>query len=143
MSDLCKQIADLLEERAKKVKPEWMCWIHNHEQDEDGDYCPECIEKLAAEKGLDADGGWEDYFESDSPRYCDTCGVLLYHSLTRHGVVDALAAFAEDGINADTSAWVLHNLVDGIGDLDEEEDTPLLRKILKKLKAERKEEAKV
>ncbi len=82
----------------------------------DGDWCVDCIEKAAKRHNADIDG-WDDYPEQDGPRWCEDCGALLTHSLTEYGVDSELEACGCPAIGED--AQILHNLADGIGDLQD------------------------
>jgi hypothetical protein len=93
----------------------------------DGDWCVDCIDKAAKKHNADIDG-WNDYPEQDSPRWCEACGALLTHSLTEYGVEleldicntgDTEKEARERMPVSGESATILHNLADGIGDLQE------------------------
>ncbi len=93
----------------------------------EGDWCVDCIKKAAKKEKGEIDG-WDDYPESDSVRWCDSCGALIAHSLTQYGVnvelgldesgwteAEARERFARSGDDAE----IIANLAGGIGDLQE------------------------
>lgn len=117
--------AGIFERAARGVEMKYGRWLRKANKDIDDDWCVDCVEKAAKKHKAEIDG-WDDYPESDSTRWCEKCGSLLTHSLTKYGVEREL--FLESGLADDVQhfvargqdAAVLSNLAGGIGDLRDE-----------------------
>lgn len=118
--------ADAFRRAAGKTEQKYGRWLELEDRSNpDGYWCVDCVD--AAAKRMDAEiDGWNDYFESDCPEYCNECGVSLRVSLTTYGV-DTVLGLTDD----DHDAWAhlpahgnqalsLFELSDGMGDLREE-----------------------
>lgn len=122
-------VAEVCGRAAGRVKMKYMRWLEyptNGSSDEE--WCEDCV-TTAARKHKHAEiDGWDDYFESDNARWCEACGALLCHSLTRYGVETQLD-LAESGWTEEEArsrmarggedALIIANLAGGIGDLSE------------------------
>jgi len=124
------------------VKEEFMRWLENP----DGgclaeDWCVRCVEiQRYREKHKKSRytriNGWNEHFESDSPRWCSQCGVLLCFSLTEYGVdmeISEILATAKD-LHAE-EAFILFELLDGMGNYIREKHWPMMEPHAKRLMA--------
>lgn len=111
---------------AGKTRQEFGRWIELPDGSElEGYWCLDCVEK-EAKKRKGRVCGWNDCFEADSAPYCNKCGVMLYHSLTRNGIETELDLTDEDNVRVEytpksgDSALCLAELAEGMGDWSDE-----------------------
>ena len=97
-------------------------WLETSKRESiEGDWCVKCVDKAAKKLKATIDG-WDDYPESDSPRWCEECGTLITHSLTEYGVNRELC-LEDRNDNREhypccpQDAKIMENLAGGIGDL--------------------------
>lgn len=131
----CESVFNKIGGRTKWAYMRWLTAI-NYGESLDVDFCEKCARlavngydgkdrcgrPLKIEANIYEIDGWDDSPECDGPRWCEICGVLLHHSLTKCGVENEL--YLDD----DRSCWpvtgqcaaILGNLAGGIGDLGDE-----------------------
>ena len=119
------RIAKLTEKAHKRYekKCRFMRWFKH---DGDFDYCPNCIvkeqrrrieenkgkpQRLHKETMID---GWDDYHESDYPRSCCVCRRTLFCSISKYAAREEIESKELD----DMGLYFIHELVDGMGDLE-------------------------
>jgi hypothetical protein len=108
---------------AGKAEQKYARWLELEDGSEpDGYWCLDCVD-AAAEKLKASVCGWNDYFDSDGPRYCNECGASLCASLTNYGA-DTVLGLTDDRATIwphlpekGEGALVLAELADGMGDL--------------------------
>lgn len=99
------------------------CLFDNNRDYDDRDFCATCVEvqryvERHKKTGLTRIDGWDEAHESDSPKWCERCGVLLWHSLTEDGANNEIKGWL-DNLDADVSAQdaaIMHNFLDGNGE---------------------------
>lgn len=87
--DWIDAIIPRLRARADEHKVSALYWV----DDDDNDYCLECIRRHYPD--LQLGGGY--WSESDSPAYCEDCGVTLTYTLTDYGALEEYGHFIEYG----------------------------------------------
>jgi hypothetical protein len=106
----------------RRMRPSFYLEYDDYRHTIDSEWCGRCIAKaLRANPGTSIRP--ESWPESDSPRWCETCGVLMEHTPTAYmigcelflppGNEDEPASYAAYGYDA----LIAHNFTGGMGDL--------------------------
>lgn len=90
-----ERIRKLTEKAHKKVdrRADSVNWIHG--DNSLSDYCSKCVDKAVKklkkqfpDKEIFRDGGWNEYHESDTTKFCELCGRCLFVSLSVYGCME-------------------------------------------------------
>lgn len=103
----------------KSAGIEWcsLCWLETADGDcDDPEYCPECVEiQRRVEKhnktGFTRICYGSDSEETDSPKRCERCGCLLYHSPTEYYLEEEIGVMEKPGPVCPSDAAIWHNML--------------------------------
>jgi len=130
------RFVEWLAKLSRGVEWKYMRWLLDNdgglfETNNGGDFCYDCVEiqkfvNRHERNGFTQIDGWNESFPSDSPRWCERCGILLCHSLTEYGISEEIGGLSEPGRMLPGDAAIIHNFLDGIGDYQRDKHWPLI-----------------
>lgn len=131
-SETESRFVEWLRVKAAGVKEEFGRWLETPEGEcSDDEWCTDCVKiqryiERHKRTRFTSISGWNDHPESDSPRRCARCGVLLCHSLTRYGIESEIEGLRMEGPLYPGDAAIVLNFLDGIGDYRRAKDWPVI-----------------
>jgi hypothetical protein len=108
---------------SKEPKQEYARWLRledGTELPDAGFYCVDCADREVKKHKDAVVDGWNEHFSNDCVPFCESCSVMLCHSLTSYGIESELDHHEEHGPPSGYDAYVLAEVCSGMGDYLEE-----------------------